>query len=128
MIFFSWINPEKITQELPICLPFKTDLRREKGGDGCTVSMNQLNLDTCNNLDLELINYVLFYHFLFHLNCYFKVYLVSLSLPSWIFKLHSVLNEAVTARGDDKGCPRLDAMFDHHVCCHSTCMQSHLQC
>lgn len=49
------------------------------------------------------------------------------SSPSWKCKFHCVLNETITARADDKGCMSLDAVLNHHICCHATSMQSHLK-
>lgn len=47
--------------------------------------------------------------------------------PFWKLKLGGVLNETVTARARDEGSPGFDAVLNHHVCCHSTSMQSHLE-
>lgn len=119
-----WVDKSrrKITQKLPVCLPFRTGLQRETGGNSCIRIVNQRSLDIAmifNWLTLQS-------QYFLHLSWYFKAYFVSFSLPLWIFKLHCVLNEAITTGGDDKGCPCLDAVFNHHVCCHTTCMQSHL--
>lgn len=62
-----------------------------------------------------------------HLSGYFKAYLANSSLPSWIFELDCVLNEAVAAGGDDKGCLCPEAVLNHHVCGHPAGVQGHLQ-
>lgn len=62
-----------------------------------------------------------------HLNWYFRAYLASFRLPSWIFELDCILNEAVAAGGDDEGCPCPEAVLNHHIRGHPAGVQGHLQ-
>lgn len=49
------------------------------------------------------------------------------SSPFWEIELGSSLDKAVAARTRDEGGADTDAVLNHHVRGHSTCVQSHLE-